>query len=180
MEFSLKPVFVGMTTLLAQLPLQLFLTVFTAFFLGFPLTALATGGDFEPQDVFLGPFFMLFGALAFFGVPSLIYLGKKLNYQRTEYRFHKDHLEFEEGFLTIRKKEIRYADVKEITLRRGVLQQPYGLGTIYLATMATGTSPDSQPFSNLAIGSASSSGVSIRDVRDPEAVYEKIRRIVNP
>jgi len=180
MEFSLKPVFIGWTTLLAQLPLQLFLTVFSAFFFGLIATALLSGGDFEPEDLFLGPAFMLSGALAFFGVPLIICLGKKLNYARTEYRFHKDHLEFEEGFLAIRKKEIRYADVKEITLRKGVLQRPYGLGTIYLATMATGSSSESQPFSAISIGSVSSSGISVRDVRDPDTAYEKIRRIVNP
>ncbi len=179
MEFSLKPVYVGWTTVLAQLPLQLFLTVFSTFFFGMIVTAIITAGDFEPQDIFMGPG-LLFGALAFFGVPLIICIGKKMNYARTEYRFYKDHLEFEEGFLTIRKKEIRYADVKEITMRRGVLQRLYGLGTIYLATMATGTSSDSQPFSNIAIGSVSSSGVSVRDVRDPEAAYEKIRRIVSP
>jgi uncharacterized membrane protein YdbT with pleckstrin-like domain len=179
MEFSLKPVFVGWTTLLAQLPLQLFLTVFSTFFFGLITTAILTEGDFEPADIVMGPG-MLFGALAFFGVPLAICLGKKLNYARTEYRFYKDHLEFDEGFLAIRKKEIRYADVKEITLRRGVLQRPYGLGTIYLATMATGSSSDSQPFSAISIGSVSASGVSVRDIRDPEAAYENIRRIVNP
>lgn len=180
MEFSVKPAFVGWTTFLAQLPLQLFLTLFLAFFIGLPATALMTGGDFEPEDIFMGPAFLLVATLVFFGVPLLIYFGKKLNYARTEYRFYKDHLEFEERFLTIQKKEIRYVDIKEITLRRGVLQQPYGLGTIYLATMATGSSAESQPFSALGIGSASSSGVSVRDVRDPEALYEKIRRLVNP
>jgi uncharacterized membrane protein YdbT with pleckstrin-like domain len=180
MEFSLKPVFIGWTTLLAQLPLQLFFTVFFAFFFGLPITALLSGGDFEPEDIFMGPAFLLVGTLVFFGVPLLICVGKKLNYERTEYRFHKDHLEFEEGFLAIRKKEIRYADVKEITLRKGVLQRPCGLGTIYLATMATGSSSDSQPFSAINIGSVSSSGISVRDIRDPDAAYEKIRRIVNP
>lgn len=180
MEFSLKPVFIGWTTLLAQLPLQLFLTVFMAFFFGLPITALMTGGDFEPEDIFLGPAFSLFAVLAFFGVPLLICVGKQMNYAHTEYRFYKDHMDFEEGFLTIQKKQIRYADIKEVTLRRGVLQQPYGLGTIYLATTATGPSPESRPFSAISIGSASSSGVSVRDVRDPEAVYDKIRRLVNP
>jgi membrane protein YdbS with pleckstrin-like domain len=182
MDFTLKPVFVGWTTFLAQLPLQLFLTVFCAVFFGLIATALTAGldGDFGEGGLVLAPGFVLFGMLAFFGVPAVIYIGKKMNYGRTEYRFCRDHLEFEEGFLTIRKKQIRYADVKEITLRKGLLQRPYGLGTIYLATTATGTTQESQPFSAIALGSASSSGISIRDVRDPDAVYENIRHIVSP
>ena len=120
MNFSLRPVFIGWITLLAQLPLQLFLTVWTTGFFGIIavlISSLLTGFEEDP-DFTAGPF-LLIGALAFFGIPLVIYFGKKLNYARTEYRFFDDHLEFEEGFLTIRKKEIRYRDVEEITLRKG-------------------------------------------------------------
>ena len=182
MEFSLKPVFVGWTTFLAQLPLQLFLTAFCAIFFGIATAALFNSfeGDFDPGNFLASPGFAAFGLLAFVGVPLAILIGKKMNYARTEYRFYKDHLEFEEGFLAVKKKEIRYSDVKEITLRKGVLQRMCGLGTVYLATMATGSSPDSQPFSNLAGGSASASGISIRDVRDSDAVYDKLRTLISP
>jgi uncharacterized membrane protein YdbT with pleckstrin-like domain len=181
MNFSLKPVFIGWITLLAQLPLQLFLTFWAALFFGGITSALLLNfeDDFDAGTFFGGAPFRFFGALAFFGIPLVIYFGKKLNYARTEYRFFDDRLEFEEGFFTIRKKEIRYRDVKEITLRKGVFQRLYGLGTIYLATLATGSSSDSQPFSNLGMGSVSASGISVRDIRDPDQAYEKIRRIVN-
>jgi membrane protein YdbS with pleckstrin-like domain len=69
------------------------------------------------------------------------YVGKKLNYARTEYRFHEDRLEFEEGFFNINKKVIKYKNVSEVTLHKGLLQRIYGLGTIYLATLATGSGP---------------------------------------
>ena len=88
--------------------------------------------------------FIFFGGLAFFGVPAVAYIGKKLNYSRTEYRFFADHLEFEEGFFSINKKVINFRDVKEVTLRKGILQRIYGLGTIYLATLATGSSQQFQ------------------------------------
>ena len=64
-----------------------------------------------------------------FGIPAIAYFGKKLNYSRTEYRFFHNRLEFEEGFFSINKKVIKYRDVKEVTLRKGIFQRIYGLGT---------------------------------------------------
>jgi membrane protein YdbS with pleckstrin-like domain len=108
MTFSVKPTFIGWTTLVAQLPLQLFFTVWMGgFFGGLTRPFLGSGS------------FFFFGAVAFFGIPLIVYFGKKLNYARTEYRFYEDRLEFEEGFLTINKKVIKYKDMKEVTLRRG-------------------------------------------------------------
>jgi len=126
----------------------------------------------------------LFGGLAFFGIPLVSYFGKKLNYSRTEYTFYPDRLEFEEGFFSIHKKVIRFKDVKEVSLHKGILQRLYGLGTIYLATLATGSPPGSNPFgpfSSWAIGfgNISASGVSVRDIANPDAEFDKIRRIVD-
>ena len=96
--------------------------------------------------------FVLFGALGFFGVPAIAYMGKKLNYSRTEYRFFSDHLEFEEGFFSINKKVIRYRDVREVTLHKGFFQRMYGLGTIYLATLATGSGYGQSGFNSFGFG----------------------------
>src|SRR5438477_6154832 len=131
--FSLKPIFVGWITLLVQLPLQLFLTLWSGGFFGGFASFLFPSGSRTP--------FVVFGALAFFGVPAVAYFGKKLNYSRTEYRFYADRLEFEEGFFSINKKVIKFRDIKEVTLRKGILQRIYGLGTVYLATLATGSGP---------------------------------------
>jgi hypothetical protein len=92
MKFSLKPVFIGWITLLAQLPLQLFFTLWCALFFGGMAKSI---GIFSRDSQ--APFIFI-GALAFFGVPIAIYIVKKLNYARTEYKFFDDHLEFEEGF----------------------------------------------------------------------------------
>ena len=184
MKFSLKPVIIGWITLLVQLPLQLFLTVWAALFFGGITQALvslaADNGDFDAGEFFTGPGILFFGALAFFGVPLIAYFGKKVNYARAEYRFFDDHLELEEGFFSVNRKEVRYADVKEITLHKGFLQRMRGLGTIYLATLATGSSPQSNSFSSFGFGNVSASGVSVRDIRDPDREYERIRAVVNP
>lgn len=182
MRFSLKPVFVGWALLLTQLPLQLFLTFWSALFFGGIATVVLSLLSDGMQDgpTFMPGVFALFGGLAFFSVPAIIYFGKKLNYRNTEYRFFDDRLEFEEGFLTMSKKVIRYADVKEVTLRKGVLQRACGLGSVYLATLATGGAPASNPFSALTFTNVSASGIVVRDTKEPDAAYEKIRALVNP
>jgi hypothetical protein len=83
MTFSLRPVFVGWITLVAQVPLQLFFTLWCGGFFG----GLAMSFRIFPKDSW-SPF-LFFGGLAFFGIPLVIYIGKKLNYARTEYKFHR-------------------------------------------------------------------------------------------
>ena len=126
--FTVRPVFVGWITFLLQLPIQLFLTFWAGGFFGGLTSTLPIfeRGSWVP--------FLFFGGIAFFGIPAVAYFGKKLNYSRTEYRFFHNRLEFEEGFFSINKKVIKYRDVKEVTLRKGIFQRSYGLGTIYLAT----------------------------------------------
>jgi uncharacterized membrane protein YdbT with pleckstrin-like domain len=60
----------------------------------------------------------------------VIYTGKKLNYARSEYKFFDDRLEFVEGFFSLSKRVIRLKDIKEVTLRKGLFQRQYGLGSI--------------------------------------------------
>jgi uncharacterized membrane protein YdbT with pleckstrin-like domain len=166
-----RPVFIGWIVLLMQLPFQLFFTFWSGGFFG---------GMFHS---FIGPQgsapFIFFGGLAFFGVPLVAYFGKKLNYARTEYRFYADRVELEEGFFTINRKVINFANVKEVTMRKGIFQRMYGLGTVYLATLATGSTSSANPFYALGFGNVSASGVSVRDIADPDQAYERIREIVD-
>ncbi len=166
-----RPTFVGWIALLTQLPLQLFFTLWAGGFLGgFSSSLLGIAGR-SP--------FILFGSAAFILVPIIAFFGKKLNYGKTEYKFYNDHLEFEEGFFSLNKKTIRYRDVLEVTLRRGILQRTCNLGTIYLGTLATGSGPRSNPFYALGFGNISASGVGIRDIVDPDVAYERIKSLVD-
>ena len=169
--FTVRPVFIGWITLLVQLPLQLFFTIWAGAFFGGMIQATGLRGSQAP--------FIIFGAMAFFGVPIVSYFGKKLNYGRTEYRFYTDRLEFEEGFFSINKKVIRFRDIKEVTLRKGIFQRIYGLGTIYLATLATGSGQSFSPFVALGFGNVSGSGISVRDTADPDQTFDRIRQLVD-
>jgi len=173
LRLSVTPVFVGWITLLMQLPLQLFFSFWAGGFFGGMLTV---AGLF-PRDSFVGSYFI--GIVVFFAIPIVAYVGKKLNYSRTEYRFYDDRLEFEEGFFSLNKKIIKYRDIKETTLREGMLQRIYGLGSIYLATLATGSVRNTNPFVALGFGNVSASGIIVRDIPDPNDAFARIRRLID-
>ena len=171
MRFSLKPVFVGWLTIVTLIPLQLFFTLWAGLFFG-GLTS------FFFRSASLSSLPIIFGSIAFFGIPLVFYAVKKLNYERTEYKFFDDRLEFEEGFFSLNRKVIQLRDVREVTLRRGLLQRIYGLGSIYLATPATGALSSSNAFATIGFGSVSSSGIIVRDIADPGEVYIKISDLI--
>jgi uncharacterized membrane protein YdbT with pleckstrin-like domain len=172
-KLSIKPVFVGWITLLMQLPLQLFFTVWSGLFFG----GMAASAGLLQKNSWSASY--IIGAVAFFAIPMVAYVGKKLNYSRTEYRFYDERLEFDEGFFSINKKVIKFRDVKETTLRKGILQRIYGLGSIYLATLATGSTRNTNPFVALGFGNVSASGVIVRDIEDPDGTFEKVRQLVD-
>jgi len=160
----LRPRFIGWVTLLSVLPIQIFMTIWGAIFCGgigmFVLKALKL--PLPP----LFPFFF-FGSLFFFGIPILVYFAKKKTYSKTEYKFYRDRLEYAEGFWTAEKKTIKYDNITETALRRGIIQKHYNLGTIFLATAATGFSQG-----------RATSGMRVRDIKDPEKVYEEVQRLI--
>jgi membrane protein YdbS with pleckstrin-like domain len=172
-KLSVRPVFVGWITLLTQLPVQLFFTLWATLFFGGMIT---TFGLF-PKNSWSA--FYVIGTIVFFAIPIVAYVGKKLNYSQTEYRFYPDRLEFDEGFFSVNKKVIKFRDVKETTLRKGLLQRTCGLGSIYLATLATGSTRNTNPFVALGFGNVSASGVIVRDISDPDDAFDKIRQLVD-
>jgi uncharacterized membrane protein YdbT with pleckstrin-like domain len=174
-RLSIRPVFIGWITLLTQLPTQLFFTVWCAFFIG----GLVMLTGLVPKSWSLHDVQYVIGAVAFFTVLSVAYIGKMLNYDRTEYRFYSDRLEFDEGFFSINKKVIKFRDIKETSLRKGILQRIYGLGSIYLATLATGSTRATSPFGALGFGNVSASGIVVRDIRNPDSAFQKVRQLVD-
>ncbi len=172
-KLSITPVFIGWITLVMQVPLQLFFTLWASLFFG---GLIASTGVFGKSLGWPGYFIAV---VTFVGMPIVTYVGKKLNYSRTVYRFYDDRLEFDEGFFTLNKKVIKFRDVKETTLRQGVLQRIYGLGSIYLATLATGSTRNTNPFVALGFGNVSASGIIVRDIADPDRTFEKVRQLVD-
>lgn len=60
-----------------------------------------------------------------------------------------------------------YDKITEISLRRGIIQREYGLGTVFLATPATGFQQG-----------RATSGIRVRDIADPDKVYATVQALV--
>jgi membrane protein YdbS with pleckstrin-like domain len=161
---SVRPIFIPWVAILSVLPIQIFLTIWGAgFFGGFSMFAVEALGLPIPK----GSTFIFFGLLFFFGVPMLTYFAKKRTYEATEYRFYGDRLEYAEGFWTAEQKSILYRNVQEVSLRKGIIQRKYSLGTIYLSTPATGFS-----------SGRSRSGIQIHDISDADQIYNVLKKII--
>ena len=160
--------FVGWIVLIKQLPIQLFFSFWAGGFVG------GITNEMFHQRGFLN----IFSLIAFCAVPIVFYARKKLDYGRTSYRFYADHVEFEEGFFSPTRKTIAYKNVLEVTMQRGLLQRVPGLGTVYLGTLATGSGRSSNPFESLGLVNLSTSGGSLQDVMEADALYVKIKELV--
>ena len=62
---------------------------------------------------------------------------------------------------------MRYDNIVEASMKRGILQKRYGLGTIQLTTPGGGQSNND----------FSSSGIKIADIPNPQEVYETIQDV---
>ena len=165
-----QPRFVLWLALVVQLPIQLFLSVWFGGFVG--AMSKNVFGSLEPPHV-------VFGIAAFLAILCVTILGKKLNYARTEYSFFDDHVEVVEGFFSRQMKSVAYQDVCEVTLKRGFLQRLCGLGSMYLGTLATGSRAQFDPFDALGFENVSASGVTLRDLPDPDVAYAQIRERID-
>ena len=163
-QFKMKPKFIPIVTILSILPLQIFFTLWGGgFFGGFGMFAVQALGLDLPQWFT----FVFFACVFFFGIPILTYFASSRTYDKTEFRFYPDKLEYYEGFFTVEEKTIKYKNITEVNLRRGIFQRKYGLGTIILSTPATGFSKG-----------RARSGIRIYDIENPEVNYEKIKKMV--
>jgi hypothetical protein len=172
-----RPTFVLWTSFLAQLPLQLFLAFWAGGFLGGLLSMLfptPPGGT-----VHVGNPFLTIGITVLLLFPIVSLAAKWLNYRNTVYRVYPDRVEIQEGFLTLHRKEIPLVSVREINLRRGIFQRLVGLGSVYLATPATGQGPWWS--SSAIIGSTSTfgSGAMLMDLANSDTAYERLRELVD-
>ena len=94
----------------------------------------------------------------------LPYIVHSKTYQKTRYGFYANHLEYFEGFWTVEKKIIRYDQITDIHVRRGVVQKSHNIGTITLSTMGSG--PEMR------------SGIRMADIPNPDALADKITDLI--
>ena len=162
-----KPKFLFMPAFLCRIPITIFITIWSAgFFGGFSFAGImglkqVLGYQIVPTWL---PF-VTFGVLAFLTSQFFSLFWEQKFYEKTKYVFYPDELVYYEGYWDIQEKSINYKNILEISLRKGVFQQMYNLGTIQI---------------NTAAGSSNSTtGIRIKDIENPDEVYKFFKNMLN-
>jgi membrane protein YdbS with pleckstrin-like domain len=179
------PRFVLWASFLVQLPLQLFFAFWAAVFFGGLIDSFLP----TAANLFALRPTLLVGYSVLLVFPLCILIAKNLNYANTTYRVYRDRIEIEQGFFTLHQKEVNLSSVREINLRRGILQRLVGLGSVYIATTATGQGTWLQASAILGGTSTFGSGAMLMDLPKADVAYKQLtgliddintRRSVNP
>ena len=114
------------------------------------------------STVALGLFFM---ALIFFAiVVGIIVFFKSKQYKHLTYDFYATKVIFEDSFLNLAQKEVKYKYIREVTMRQSFVQRWFNIGNIILYTNA-----------ETGVGN----GIQIINVENVHDIYKKIKEIVN-
>ncbi len=166
----LKPKFLKFIALLKSIPMAVFLGLFGG--IAVLMVTLITSGqtttggnvDSTTSIMFIG------GAVGFFllgAILSIWYRNTTINH--IEYRIFPNRIEYFEGLFTVEQKTIKFTDVSEIYLRKGVLQKRYNLGSIFLM---------SKGLMIPMVGMRGSlGGMILRDIEDPDMIYQQLKEL---
>ena len=166
----LKPKYLKFIALLKSIPIAVFLGLFGGIgALAVSLIASGqptTGGSVDSTTTMMfivgGIGFLILGAIL-----SIWY--RKTSLDHIEYRIFPNRIEYFEGLFTVEQKTIKFVDVSEIYLRKGVLQKRYNLGSIFLMTKGLMIP---------MIGTRGSlGGMILRDIENPDAIYQQLKQL---
>ena len=169
----LKPKFLTLVVFLKAIPGAVFLALFggiTVMMLSPMMTGIITVGD--DADINMAVMMFTVGALTFFILPLILVIWyKKTALGHIEYRIFPNRIEYFEGFFTVEQKTIKFADVTEIYLRKGMLQKRKNLGSIFL--MSKGMMV---PMLGMMKGGLPGAMI-LRDIEDPDAIYQQLKQL---
>ena len=96
------------------------------------------------------------------GVLTVVFSGLSLgNLQSREYTFHDDHVEVNEGFLTVTQDTVPYNRITDVSFTKSVWQRLFDVGTIRLNTAGSNQQE-----------------ITISYVDEPEAIYDEISAMI--
>ncbi|MFX0184359.1 MAG: PH domain-containing protein [Candidatus Hodarchaeota archaeon] len=166
----LKPKFLSFIALLKSLPLAIFLGLFGG--IGVLMVTLIASGQPTVGGTVDSTTTMMFtgGIFGFFILGVILYIWyRKTSINHIEYRIFPNRIEYFEGLFTVEQKTVKFEDVTEIYLRKGVLQKRYNLGSIFLMTKGLMI-----PMIGARGGLG---GMILRDIEDPDAIYQQIKQL---
>lgn len=160
---TIKPKFIGFLIWMKIIPSTLFLSFWCGGFLG-GLSQMFFGNHHELNPI---PF-LVFGILPLIIIPPATYfiaLGKNKN---TIYHFYKTKVEYHEGFLGRDSKTLSYNKILETELNKGIFEQHFGIGTVFLST--SGVSMKETMGGN---------GITMTNIPNPDENYKLIKDLID-
>ena len=130
-------------------------------FLMFALMVVLPIGITEPE-VGVGLCVMFF--VIFAVITGIIVFLKSKQYKHLTYDFYTTKVIFEDSFLNLAKKEVKYKYIREVTMRQSFVQRWFNIGNIVLYTNA-----------ETGLGN----GIQIINVENVHDIYKQIKDIVN-
>lgn len=113
-------------------------------------------------EVALGLLVILFVFFAL--IVGIIVLFKSKQYKHLTYDFYATKVIFEDSFLNLAQKEVKYKYIREVTMRQSFVQRWFNIGNIILYTNAE---------------TGMGNGIQIINVENVHDVYKQIKEIVN-
>jgi len=166
----LKPKFLIFVAFLKSIPIAFFLGLFGG--IGVLMVTLIASGQPTVGGTADSTTTMMFvvGAIGFFLLGVILSTWyRRTSLAHIEYRIFPNRIEYFEGLFTVEQKTVKFVDVSEIYLRKGVLQKRFNLGSIFLMTKG---------FMLPMIGSRGSlGGMILRDIENPDAVYQRLKQL---
>lgn len=98
------------------------------------------------------------------GIVGIMVFFKSRQYKHLSYDFYSRKVIFEDSFLNLAQKEVKYKYIREVTMRQSFVQRWFNIGNIVLYTNA-----------ETGVGN----GIAIVNVENVHEIYKKIKEIVN-
>ena len=104
------------------------------------------------------------GNLILLSILGITTFFNKKQYDSYCYDFYKTKVIYKDSFLNLSEKEVKYKYIREVTMRQTFIQRFFNIGTIIL-------------FTNAETGY--SNGINIISVENVQAVYRKIKSVID-
>jgi len=113
-------------------------------------------------------------------VAIIIYICIKLifdkkQYERLEYNFYHNKLEYIDGFINKEQKELKYKNIREVTMSQNIIERIFKIGTIKIFTNASSGVYGGSNHRNMN----AKNGIVVHCVTDVKEKYQKVKQIID-
>lgn len=118
-----------------------------------------------------------YGLVMFAAIVSTIIwvIFEKIQYEKAEYNFFEKKIEYKSKYGGMKKKEIKYRNIIEVTMSSSSFEKKYNLGTIWIFTDTARKITGRKTFFWKRIWGG---GIVLRCVENVEEQYEIIKKII--